>query len=146
MISHTRWFTVMLASMVGICIAASGCKNAPADKSIQAAKPSAEPDDSTPVGPTITIVGRTFQPAELQINAGTTVTWLNPEKGNHTIYSGSAASPTGPLHVRLNGDEPAGLMYSHKFDEPGEYPYYCDNHPGMKGVIIVARRGVPVSQ
>jgi plastocyanin len=35
-----------------------------------------------------------------------------------------------------------GQLFSFTFDEPGTYPYYCDNHggpggEGMSGVIIV---------
>ncbi len=38
----------------------------------------------------------------------------------------------------------AGQTYSHKFDKPGKYPYYCTFHGGkgghnMAGVVNVTR-------
>jgi plastocyanin len=75
-----------------------------------------------------------FQPKELRVKTGTTVTWTNGGSSSHTVTAddGSFESPTLAR----------GKTYSHKFDKPGTYPYHCAFHggaggDGMSGTVVV---------
>ncbi|HXI17129.1 MAG TPA: cupredoxin domain-containing protein [Chloroflexota bacterium] len=66
--------------------------------------------------------------------AGTTVTWRNEDQEDHDVLSLdlSFASPI----VK------PGTTYPQLFSEPGTFPYLCDLHANMEGVVTVtAGRG-----
>lgn len=70
----------------------------------------------------------TFQPAELSIKAGTTVTWTNRDDIPHTVVSaGKFRSKT------LDTDD----KFSFTFTGAGDYKYFCSLHPHMTGMIKV---------
>jgi len=76
-----------------------------------------------------------WDPAELTIGVGETVTWSNDDTAAHTITSGSAKDgPDGNFDSSLFM---AGNTFDWTFDTAGEYPYFCMVHPWMEGVIIV---------
>jgi plastocyanin len=97
------------------------------------ASPIASPVAATPGASgemtTVTIVDFSFDPQEITITAGSTVTWRNDDAVPHTATADDQSFDTGMLNA---GDEA-----SHTFDEPGEYPYFCAFHPSMTGVVIV---------
>lgn len=68
-----------------------------------------------------------FQPAEITINKGDTVTWMHPGPVSHTVKFADSESP-----ILKNGG-----MYSKKFDQAGTFNYECGIHPYMKGTVIV---------
>ena len=84
-------------------------------------------------GPVVKTLDNAFQPQELHIKAGDTVTWLNEGQLTHTITADDKSFDSG--------DFEHGRTYSHVFTRPGRYPYYCIFHgnpgKGMAGVIIV---------
>jgi amicyanin len=72
-----------------------------------------------------------FDPKELVVTAGATVTWINTDDVAHTVTS-KAAPPlfdSKPLHT--------GDKFSFEFTRPGTYDYYCKPHPYMTGKVIV---------
>ena len=71
-----------------------------------------------------------FSPAAATVPAGATVTWTNRDDVPHNIVSTEKkfASPV------LDTDQ----QFSHRFEAPGTYPYYCSLHPKMTGHIVVA--------
>ena len=70
----------------------------------------------------------TFEPAQLTVKLGTTVTWKNPDDIPHTIVSaGKFRSKT------LDTDD----SYSFTFTTAGDYKYFCSLHPHMTGMIKV---------
>jgi plastocyanin len=81
----------------------------------------------------VTLSNNKFEPKAITIKAGSEVIWENKEGAhNVTADDGSWASPTLA----------AGQTYTHKFDKPGKYPYYCTFHGGkgghnMAGVVNV---------
>ena len=78
----------------------------------------------------VTIAGMQFQPATIRVNAGEEVTWTNNAAMPHTV----TGRDDGKLSsARLN----QGSMFSHKFEKPGTYTYYCALHPSMIGTVIV---------
>lgn len=68
-----------------------------------------------------------FQPAEVTLQKGGTVTWTNMDSMLHDVKSQGFESP----------DLKKGEQYSKTFDKPGTYDYFCEIHPGMKGKVIV---------
>ncbi|MDD5171758.1 MAG: cupredoxin domain-containing protein [Candidatus ainarchaeum sp.] len=78
---------------------------------------------------TVHISGYAFQPADLTVKQGTTVTWVNDDSVPH--------------HLKMNGVFESstlsnGQSYTHTFTEaPGSYPYSCTIHPSMQGTVTV---------
>jgi len=72
-----------------------------------------------------------FQPKELTISAGTTVTWKNADDVPHT------ASSTDDPQTFDSGALDTDDKFSFTFKKPGKYAYFCKVHPHMTGVIIV---------
>ncbi len=81
-------------------------------------------------GSQVVVDNFSFAPAAATVPAGATVTWTNRDDVPHNIISTEKkfASPV------LDTDE----QFSHRFDAPGTYPYYCSIHPKMTGQVVVA--------
>jgi plastocyanin len=72
-----------------------------------------------------------FDPKEVVVTAGTTVTWVNTDDVAHT-----ATSSFSPPHFdskTLRTDD----HFSFEFKTPGTYDYFCKAHPAMTGKVIV---------
>jgi len=70
----------------------------------------------------------TFEPAQLTVKVGTTVTWKNRDDIPHTVVAaGKFRSKT------LDTDD----SYSFTFTTTGDYKYFCSLHPHMTGMIKV---------
>jgi plastocyanin len=105
--------------------------------------PSAE---STPSGgAAISIIDKTFQPAEVTIHVGETVTWTVTRAIDqpHSVTSGTPTDgQPGSLFdsgvtLRNNGDS-----FSWTFATPGTYPFFCSVHPDtMTGTVTVLADG-----
>ncbi len=78
----------------------------------------------------VNIVDYKFVPAEVRINPGDTVVWVNGEKrtSHSVVFLGS-----GEESERFFPDE----RWSRQFPEAGRFDYSCGPHPEMKGVVIV---------
>ena len=90
-----------------------------------------EPADTEPQGAAdeVTIADFAFDPAELEVAAGATVTWTNNDSATHTVESDD--------ETLMSDDLPNGATYEMTFDEPGTYEYVCGIHPNMSGTVIV---------
>jgi plastocyanin len=89
-------------------------------------------DDEPPPPPGATVQvlsGNVFSPAIVTITAGQSVTWVWPEgSGSHNVVPDGEEPPSsGQLQ-----EGPA--TYTHTFQEPGRYRYYCSAHGGPGGV------------
>jgi plastocyanin len=75
-----------------------------------------------------------FEPADIEVEVGTTVTFTNLDIVRHTVTSGAPGEPDGLFDLDLSdqGDE-----VTFTFDEAGTYPYYCDLHRTMVGTVTV---------
>jgi plastocyanin len=80
---------------------------------------------------TITIVKNTFRPANMTVNAGSTVRWVNADDYPHNIEFTNKAFSTSTY---LLG---ATQSFSQRFDHAGTYDYACLIHPSMQGTITV---------
>ncbi len=81
--------------------------------------------------------GHSFSPSTLEVEAGTTVTWVNTNNEAHTVTSGSHDGDA-------DGEFDSGTMepgdeFSYEFDKEGTYDYFCIPHvdQGMTGTIVV---------
>lgn len=81
-------------------------------------------------GAAVTISNFAFQPASLQIAAGTTVTWTNSDSTAHTATSDDGVFDSGALAP--------GASFTQTFTTPGTYAYHCQIHPFMKATIVVS--------
>ena len=71
-----------------------------------------------------------FLPEKVTVKAGETVKWVNDEKrASHSIVFPQEKIESERL---LGGDS-----WQRKFERPGTYPYTCEPHPEMKGVVEV---------
>jgi plastocyanin len=77
-----------------------------------------------------------FEPAEITVAPGDTVTWTNDEAVPHDVQKDSGPGPdfsSGPEGGMGDGD-----TFEHTFEEAGTYDYVCRVHaPGMAGTVIV---------
>lgn len=83
---------------------------------------------------TVAIAGYGFAPQVITVKAGTTVTWTNYDAAPHSVDPGTPSAPTGLWN---SGDLTQGQSFSYTFTTAGVYAYYCDEHSGMTGVVIV---------
>jgi predicted secreted protein with PEFG-CTERM motif len=82
-----------------------------------------------------------FVPSTVTIEAGETVTWDNTDTAAHTATSGSTSDSDSVGAVFDSSLIMAGGSYSHTFDTPGTYVYFCMVHPWMEGTVIVEAAG-----
>jgi plastocyanin len=89
---------------------------------------------SSQTGSTITIQTFQFKPAQLEVKAGTQVTWTNQDDIRHTVTSGTPEKKDGRFDAPLAGKDKS---FSFTFSQPGTYVYFCDRHEHMQGEIQV---------
>ena len=77
-----------------------------------------------------------FNPKDLTVKAGETITFMNNEAVAHDVHKQSGPGPdfaSGPSGGMQEGD-----TFELTLDQAGEYEYVCDVHaPGMAGTITV---------
>jgi plastocyanin len=126
---------VLLGSLALIVPACSG-----GDENVEASTAPARED--------VQITAFVFQPKVLEIEAGTTVRWMNGDEILHTATSGRQtrqgvpgvteakdARPDGTFDLEMDG---RGSSASFTFEQPGEYEYFCRVHAAMSARVVVA--------
>ncbi len=86
---------------------------------------------SGPATHSVSITAAGFEPAEVEVAEGDTVTWTNGDVAVHTLAFDDPA-------VAQATDVPVGGTVGLKFDKSGTFGYTCEKHPTMKGTITVA--------
>jgi plastocyanin len=88
------------------------------------------PADATPVKASEVVAkDMRFDPAAIEVPAGTTVTW--------TFQDGSVPHDVTGDGWKSGKAQSKG-SYRHTFDRPGTYAYRCTLHNGMKGRVVVS--------
>lgn len=82
-----------------------------------------------PEGAQIVISDYKYEPADITIKAGESVTWTNEDAVQHNAAADDGAFE-GPLLSK-------GESYTFTFNTPGTYPYHCTPHPFMKATVTV---------
>jgi len=81
-------------------------------------------------GSALVVIQRfSFGPGEIRVRAGDRVTWINCDQDPHTSTAdnGEWASP-----LLVTGDG-----FTQTFSTVGQFPYHCEPHPFMTGLVIV---------
>ncbi len=109
---------------------------APAPPAPPAAAPAPAPAAPAPAAASaaVNVQNFAFDPMDLTVAAGTTVTWTNNDSVSHTVTWDDKSVDSG-----LFGQ---GQTFSFTFTQPGTYGYYCIPHgspgSGMHGTVIVS--------
>jgi plastocyanin len=77
----------------------------------------------------VEIVDFAYDPDPVTIQEGGKVIWINRDPEPHTATADDGSFDTGTLEE--------GKLKSETFKEPGEYPYFCEIHPQMRGTVEV---------
>jgi plastocyanin len=81
-------------------------------------------------GTEVSMADIAFDPAEVTVSAGDTVTWTNDDSVGHDVTADSFSS--GEPGAMASGD-----TFEHTFEEAGSFDYVCTVHPGMEGTVVV---------
>ena len=134
--------TVGLALVLTACGSSSGSKSSGGTSATTAesTSPTSAPAAS---GDSVNIKLIAYKPAQLTVAAGTTVTWKQMDPGVHTVTSGTVTQDGGTATIHPDGgfdsgEIATGKTFTHKFDTPGTYTYFCRIHPAtMQATITV---------
>jgi plastocyanin len=95
-----------------------------------------------------TLGKKAFFPNPVNAKVGDTITWTNNDNSSpafHTVTSGLGPNDTNLGKVfdsGLSGSNALtaqGKTFSHTFTIAGEFPYFCQLHPTMVGMVIVSK-------
>ncbi|HUI89348.1 MAG TPA: cupredoxin domain-containing protein [Anaerolineales bacterium] len=94
--------------------------------------PSANQTVAAPASNAVSITGAGFQPAQLQVKVGATVTWTNNDSAAHTVTSDTAgAFDSGPINQ--------GATFQFTFSQAGTFTYHSTNDSGWAGTVTVTQ-------
>jgi plastocyanin len=87
----------------------------------------------------VSVVDDAYQPREIEVDEGATVTWTNNGDSTHTVTSSDG-------DFDASGDMDPGDSFSVTFEDSGDYDYYCEYHgsaggEGMAGTVTVLAQG-----
>jgi plastocyanin len=92
-------------------------------------RPRAAAVPAAPVTHTVTIDGTQFQPADVAIKPGDSVTWVNRDPFPHTATAGTGAFDSKEIAP--------GASWTFTAKARGDLAYTCTLHPTMKGIVHV---------
>jgi plastocyanin len=78
---------------------------------------------------TVSMPGKLYEPAKLDVLLGTTVTWKNDDATNHTVTADGDAFASGYI--------PPGGSFTFTFAKEGRYAFHCTIHKFMRGEVNV---------
>jgi plastocyanin len=78
---------------------------------------------------TVSMPGKLYEPAKLDVLLGTTVTWKNEDAANHTVTADGDAFSSGYI--------PPGGSFTFTFAKEGRYTFHCTIHKFMRGEVSV---------
>ena len=142
----TRWLALLLACMA-LALVAAGCGDDDDDDGGGGgAATTEEPADTGGDdggggggddedgggggGTEVSMADIAFDPAEVTVGVGDTVTWMNDDSVDHDVTADSFSSGDP-------GGMAPGKTFDHAFEEAGTFDYVCTVHPGMEGSVTV---------
>ena len=125
---------VILGALLLMGAIATGCSSTKTDSATSSSRETSSEIAMTggppaAQGSTITISANDFG-AALTVSPGATVTIVNEDTAEHSVTS----DLKGAFDTHVDGGEQKTFTAPTK---PGEYPFVCVYHPGMKGTLIV---------
>ena len=135
----TRWLALLLAC-TALALVAAGCGDDDDDDgggggAATTEQPAGGGDGGGGgggggAGTEVSEEGIAFEPAEVSVGVGDTVTWTNNDSVDHDVTADTFSS-----------GEPGGMApgdtFEHTFEEAGTFDYVCTVHPGMEGSVVV---------
>jgi plastocyanin len=119
----------------GLACAAPAATNAPA--TIGSSTPSAaSPTAGTAASPIVEMTGFAFQPATLQVKAGTTVQYVNKDATAHTVTQGQ--NGVAAAQAAFDEQVEAGATVTVTFAQSGTIQVTCKIHPTMNQTVQVS--------
>jgi plastocyanin len=112
---HIGGFVAAVAMTIALTACVSGAQ----------ASPEPAPPDADE-GPIVVLEAQNFDPTDVAVEAGTTVTWKWAGGVAHDVAGHDFAS-----EIQTDG------TFRYTFDQVGTYSYRCNLHPGMKGTVTV---------
>ncbi len=89
-----------------------------------------------------------YDPPQMFVTTGDTITWYNDDREGHTVTSGESSGRFGCMDNKALGKAGGifdserfmpGKLWSYKFEEYGTFLYFCTIHPWMEGIVIVEK-------
>jgi plastocyanin len=128
------FYLVGVVAVIGLAIWGVSLRrttaNAPPAPPSAAGASQASPTTATAAAK-VSIDNFVFDPKEVVVMVGATITWVNADDVVHTVTS-KAAPPLFDSRTLHTGD-----TFSFEFKTPGTYDYFCKAHPYMTGKVIV---------
>jgi plastocyanin len=124
---------LVLSSLPLLAIACAGSDSAPPPAPSPVPSPLQPPGAGSssvtiPMGAS-TLGDRAYNPGEIAVAVGSTVTWVNADTVSHTSTSDAGQWDSGVV-------APGG-QFSSNFPAAGTFPYHCTIHPGMIARVVV---------
>ena len=117
----------IVASLAAVAFAIAACSGGGTASPVVTEAPGASAPG--PGAGAVSIVDFGFEPAELDVTVGSTVTWTNTGAATHTVKWSDGTPESDGLA--------SAATYERTFDKSGTYPYVCGIHGSMTGTITV---------
>ena len=132
--AHPRRYAVALLSVLSLT-AACGGSSAPAGSKAPA----------THAAASVNTALLAFDPKEVRVKAGQTVTWIGGDDITHVLVEGTYDVGPDGLRTKESDDKAfslkltkKGQQVSHTYDKAGTFTYFCTIHHGMNGTVVVS--------
>ena len=89
-----------------------------------------------------------YDPPQIFVKVGDTITWYNDDREAHTVTSGDSPGRFGwmnnknfgiPDGIFDSGRFMPGESWSYIFEKSGTFSYFCTIHPWMEGIVIIEK-------
>jgi len=141
---------MLLTGSVALLLVGAGCVSAGTNKTTErqpqgqqqaatptpAPSPATAPADQRPDVPTIFIQNFAFDPPNVTVPVGMTITWTNKDSAPHQLTT-DPASGAADLSMPDSDKMSQGQSFKYTFNKPGVWKYICAVHPYMSGSVTV---------
>jgi plastocyanin len=121
-----RWLR-LVGAVFALGLLFTACSDDSGDD--DASSDTAAADGSSAGGTEVTIADFAFDPGDLTVSVGDTVTWTNDDDTDHTVTADDDSFDSD--------DVAGGETFEQTFDEAGDFSYHCSIHSQMTGTITV---------
>jgi plastocyanin len=135
-------FKALTASMIFVLLAVSVVGMSPSEALAQGTNATGASEGGSqttvvmPLGSSGATSGAGYEPPEVTVSPGATVTWDNQDNALHTATSGQPSTPDGKFDSGIVGANQESKPVTMP-TEPGEYTYFCTLHPFLVGTVTV---------
>jgi plastocyanin len=124
--------SIAAAILVVLAVSVAACGGSTSSSTTAGGLPPTDVTNPPAGGPQsvqVIMTDRSYDPKEVTVNVGDTITWVNEDAPQHDVVADN-----GEFKSELFD---SGGTFSFTFAEAGTYPYHCSIHPGMVGTVIV---------